>query len=171
MMNSALPFISPASPRRQEAWLQALRRYLGFIVPAHLLWELAQLPLYTIWSGGSASEILFAVLHCTGGDALIAIAALILALVIAGTGWPSEREALWRVATITIFLGIGYTVFSEWLNTVVREAWVYSELMPVIPPLQTGLSPILQWIAVPVAAFWWARRPFAGARKPKEIDL
>lgn len=38
---------------RPGAWLHVLRRYIAFIVGANLLWEIAQLPLYTIWSEGS----------------------------------------------------------------------------------------------------------------------
>ena len=39
----------------------------------HLLWEIGHVPLYTIWTEGSWGEIAFAVLHCTGGDLLIAM--------------------------------------------------------------------------------------------------
>jgi hypothetical protein len=146
-------------PEQDGAWLRTLRRYIGFVVPAHLLWEFAQLPLYTIWRNGTPGEILFAVVHCTGGDALIAITALVSALLLAGTGWPVARDSYRRVAAIAILIGVGYTAFSEWLNTTVREAWAYSDRMPVIPLIEAGLSPVLQWVLVPLAAFWWARRP------------
>jgi hypothetical protein len=56
-------------------------------------------------------------------------------------------------------LGLGYTVYSEWLNVNVRETWAYTAWMPRIPPLGTGLSPLLQWIVVPGLAFFivWRR--------------
>jgi hypothetical protein len=55
----------------------------------HFLWEAAQLPLYPIWWTGTRSEILFAVIHCTGGDLLITAAALALAALVAQMGhWP-----------------------------------------------------------------------------------
>lgn len=153
---------------REDLWLLALRRYLGVIVPLHLLWEVAQLPLYTIWREGTAAEIAFAVVHCTGGDALIATTSLVLALLLVGRRWPADRATCQRVAGATVIIGAGYTVFSEWLNTTVREAWAYTELMPAIPPLDVGLSPILQWIFIPLAGFWWARRPLARAMRPRE---
>lgn len=149
------------------AWLRTLRRYVAFVVPAHLLWEFAHLPLYTIWHEGSMGEIGFAALHCTGGDALIATTTLMAALLIAGTGWPIGRDAYRRVAAIAVVLGVGYTAFSEWLNTAVRGAWAYSDLMPVIPLIEAGLSPILQWVLIPLAAFWWARRPITGVETTK----
>lgn len=79
-------------------------------------------------------------------------------LLLAGDGWPHERCAFRRVAAITIAGGVGYTVFSEWLNTTVRKSWAYSELMPIVPGLEIGLSPLAQWIVMPLLGFWWARR-------------
>lgn len=147
-----------AVPTDNQPWLAALRLYLPFVIGANLLWEFAQLPLYTIWREAPAGEIVFAALHCTGGDALIATATLVLALLVAGGGWPAEPRAFRRVAALTVILGLGYTVFSEWLNIEVRGAWAYSELMPVVPIIGAGLSPLLQWIAIPVAGFCLARR-------------
>lgn len=138
-------------------WLPALRRYLAVMVIGNLAWEIAQLPLYTIWHTGSLGEKAFAVLHCTGGDLLIGLSALTVALVLTGDAeWP-ERGFSWTTA-LTIALGVGYTIFSEWLNIVVRAAWEYSELMPVVPVIGTGLSPLLQWLVVPSASLYFARR-------------
>nr|MDQ6881210.1 hypothetical protein [Pseudomonadota bacterium] len=38
------------------------------------------------------------------------------------------------------------------------EHWSYSVLMPVVPLLGVGLSPLLQWIVVPPAVLWLVRR-------------
>lgn len=142
----------------ENAWLQVMRRYFAIIIPGNLLWEFAQMPLYTIWNNGTWGEIVFAALHCTGGDILIATSTLVLALLVAGSGWPREKRAYWRIAALTVVFGVAYTVFSVWLNIVVREAWAYSELMPVIPIINAGLSPILQWVIIPFTAFFWAQR-------------
>jgi hypothetical protein len=97
--------------------------YLGAAIALHLLWETAQLPLYTIWWTGTRLEILFAVIHCTAGDLLITASALALAALIARIGrWPVFGN---RMALTAILLGLGYTVFSEWLNTQVRQSWAY----------------------------------------------
>ncbi len=141
-----------------SAWLHGLRLYLGAMAVGNLIWEVLQLPLYTIWDTGTSREQVFAVAHCTLGDLLIALATLILALVIAGhPGWPRSR--FWPVAVLTIAFGAAYAVFSEWLNMVVRAAWAYSDRMPSVSLLGTtmGLSPLLQWIVVPAAAFRIAR--------------
>lgn len=142
-----------------DAWLIALRRYSAFIAAANLAWEFLHLPLYTIWTEGSTRELVFAAIHCTGGDVLIAIASLLLALILVGEGaWPVRGFG--KVTMLTIALGLSYTVFSEWLNTVVRESWSYSERMPVIPLVGVGLSPFAQWLIIPLSGFWWAQRPF-----------
>jgi hypothetical protein len=141
-----------------RSWLHALRRFLVFIAVGNLVWEFAQLPLYTLWYEGSPGEIIFAAVHCTVGDILIASAALLLALLIAARPtWP--RETYERVAALTLAFALPYTVFSEWLNTEIRGSWAYSELMPVVPVVDAGLSPVAQWIVIPIAAFWRARRP------------
>jgi uncharacterized membrane protein len=138
-------------------WLATLRRFLIFIAAGNLAWETAQLPLYTIWYEGTPGEIAFAVAHCTGGDILIASASLLLALLLAARAtWPDETYR--RVAAVTVTFAVAYTVFSEWLNTEVCGSWAYSELMPVVPVLDAGLSPLAQWIVIPIAAFWWAHR-------------
>jgi hypothetical protein len=44
-----------------------------------------------------------------------------------------EHRRFVRVALVTALVGTVYTVFSEWLNTVARQGWEYSESMPVLP--------------------------------------
>jgi hypothetical protein len=140
------------------AWLIALRRYAIAIVLGNLAWELAQLPLYTIWYEGSARRIVFAAVHCTGGDVVIAGAALLASLLVLGDRrWPYGNYR--TVATAAVLGGLGYTVYSEWLNTEIRGSWAYTESMPQLPVVGTGLSPLAQWLVVPPLAFWWARRP------------
>lgn len=138
------------------AWLATLRRYFAFAIPAHLVWEIVQLPLYTIWYDDPPRRIAFAVLHCTAGDALIASVSLLGALLlVAGARWPAEQYL--AVAATAITAGAAYTIFSEWHNTQVENNWSYSSLMPKLPGIGTGISPLLQWFVVPIAAFAWAR--------------
>lgn len=155
--SSFLCYRSVAVDLQSYGWLAALRRYFVFVAVANLLWEIAHLPLYTIWSEGTWREMAFAVVHCTGGDVLISVASLALALLLAGhPRWPARRFS--RVAVLTVGFGFGYTLFSEWLNIVVRESWEYSELMPLVPVVNAGLSPVAQWLVIPVIGLMLARR-------------
>jgi len=139
----------------ENGWLHVLRRYLVVMALGNLIWEFAHMPLYTLWETDSPGEIAFAALHCTGGDILIATSALLAALFLFGSSqWPETGYR--RAGLATILIGLGYTVFSEWLNIQVREAWAYRDLMPVLPVIGVGLSPIAQWIVLPIIAFWWA---------------
>jgi hypothetical protein len=138
-------------------WLSALRRYLVVTVLGHVVWESAQLPLYTLWRTGTPREIAFAVAHCSVGDVVIASIALLFALVAFGThDWPRVRFG--AVAVTAIAVGLAYTAFSEYLNTVVRKSWAYSDFMPVVPWLGVGVSPVLQWLVIPPLALASSRR-------------
>jgi hypothetical protein len=109
-----------------------------------------QLPLYTLWRTGTAREIAFALIHCSGGDILITTATLAIATVLARQlHWPPFG---WRMVFTAIVLGAAYTIFSEWLNAEFRRTWSYTAAMPVLPFLDTGLAPLLQWLIVPSLA-------------------
>ena len=141
-------------------WLSVIRRYIVYSAAGHLIWETAHIPLYTIWVDGTWSEIAFAVVHCTGGDLLIAMSTLLLSLfLVGGQAWPAARAG--AVLLLALALGVSYTVFSEYLNVVIRAAWAYRDIMPVVPVLDAGLTPLLQWMVVPSLAYWAAiRLPF-----------
>jgi hypothetical protein len=147
---------APPEERRRRSVRRAVLLYLGAATALHLVWEMAQLPLYTIWSTGTRFEILLAVIHCTAGDQLITACALALAALLARIGhWPFFGN---RMMLTAILLGLCYTVFSEWLNTQVRQSWSYTEAMPLLPPLGTGLTPFLQWLIVPGIALGYITR-------------
>lgn len=119
---------------------------LALFATFNLVWELLQQPLYTLWREGTAGEIIGAVLHCTVGDVLIGLAALTISRWI----WGHSPRKTWRFVAIFIALGLGYTMFSEWMNVKVTRNWAYSTYMPLVPPFGTGLTPLLQWIIVPL---------------------
>ena len=132
-------------------WLGTLRTYLGTSAALHLVWEIVQLPLYTIWRSETAREIATAVVHCTAGDLMIAALSLVTSLLLFGNrSWPAERFLIVQMSMLIV--GVGYTIYSEWLNTVVRKSWTYTPLMPTLPWIGVGLSPLAQWLIVPSIA-------------------
>jgi hypothetical protein len=109
------------------AWLTALKRYAGVLLVGNLVWEFVQLPLYTLWYEGPWKSIVFAAVHCTGGDLLIAGSALMIALFAFSDGrWP--HASFGRVAIVAGVVGFAYTIFSEWLNTEIRGSWAVYHL-------------------------------------------
>jgi hypothetical protein len=136
-------------------WHRFAFRFVPATLVSNLAWEIAQLPLYTIWTQATPGGLAYAVLHCLAGDVLIACAALLLVLcVVPSRDFP--KLGLARVAVATTILASSYSVLSEWLNTGVREAWTYTAAMPRVPLLGTGLSPFLQWIVLPPVIIWLA---------------
>lgn len=141
----------------KRAWHFVLVRYLLFLGPLNLLWEIAQLPLYTLWTQASPKFITYAVIHCTLGDLFIGVLAFISALTVTRTG-PIDQWHWRRIGACTVSLGLTYTLFSEWYNTSVRMSWSYSEWMPLTPLVPLGVSPLLQWLLLPAIALVLARR-------------
>ncbi|MFY9315904.1 MAG: hypothetical protein WAO95_10135 [Burkholderiales bacterium] len=144
--------------RDREARLLIGFRYLPWLAALNLAWEIAHLPLYTLWSEGEPAFIAFAVAHCTLGDVAIGIGALLLALIATGASAPVH----WRwglIASIAASASIAYTAFSEWMNTVVLQSWSYSDLMPTvgIMGIEIGVSPLLQWLVIAPLALRFAR--------------
>jgi len=153
--------------RARSVWKFILIRFLPLLAALSLAWEAAQLPLYTIWYEAEWSDIAFAVVHCTAGDVLIGLFALFMMLIVTRAGPIGS----WRTAHVTagiVVLAVSYTVFSEWMNAVIYGHWKYSSLMPLLPVLGTGLSPLLQWVIVPSVALHMALR-LNVALAPKSI--
>ena len=151
--------------RHSPNWLFAIRRFAIAVAIGNLVWEFGQAPLYTLWQTGTAKEITFAALHCTAGDLMIASVSLLLALVLVGSAeWPLRHIV--PVIAATVAFGVIYTIFSEYVNTVLRGSWSYSRLMPRVPWLGTGLAPLAQWTAIPTLSLAWACRSTAGKATP-----
>jgi hypothetical protein len=145
--------------RDRRAWQLITSRFLPWLTVLSLAWEIAQLPLYTLWTTATPAYMAFAVLHCTLGDLLIAASALVVALFLLRAG--SVASWRWRsIIALTALLGVGYTVFSEWMNTAILGSWTYASSMPRIPlgGVDIGLSPLLQWLVVPPVAIYLTRR-------------
>jgi hypothetical protein len=137
--------------RDRRAWRLIACRYLPWIAVLNLAWEAAHVRLYTLWTEAEPAYIAFSVAHCTVGDVLIGGLALLLALILsreaALAGWR------WlRIALLTLVLSVGYTIFSEWMNVTVLRSWTYAESMPRLSlgGLEIGLTPLLQWLVVPL---------------------
>lgn len=108
-------------------------------------WEFGHSSLYTDHVRG-LWYVVWTRLHCTGGDVMILVITFwIVSLLTRSRTWVTDDRQWPRV--FFVIGGFSYTVFSEWLNTTVRETWTYTDAMPTI--FGFGLTPLLQWIVVP----------------------
>ena len=106
-------------------------RYLPWLAVLSLAWEIAHVPLYTLWTEAESTYIAFSVAHCTLGDVLIGGASLLLALILGREGVLADWRWRW-IGALTVIFGMSYTAFSEWMNIKVLRSWSYAESMPTI---------------------------------------
>ncbi len=97
----------------------------------HGVWEVAQLPLLTLWHEAPASQVAFATVHCLGGDLAIAGSLLTAGLALAGRGWPGQRA--FPVGACVVAFGLACTSWSEYSDATVRRTWTNAGAMPLVP--------------------------------------
>lgn len=137
-------------------WLDVLCRYLVISAAANLVWETLQRPLYTIGQTGAVGEIAYRG-HSLHGRRRAHRERRVRGSPASFWHGTLANGALSINRLGAVVIGVGFTASSEWRNTE-RGSWTYSDLMPIAPVIKTGLSPLAQWIVIPVAAFWWAHR-------------
>lgn len=119
------------------------------------LWELAQMPLYTLWDSATALGLIRNALECTAANLVIGVLSLAAAKGVlrrlrrSDTGRPTATAG---IVPTTCAIAVAYTVLSETINVYVLETWAYSERMPIVPVIDVGLAPLVQWIVLPSLA-------------------
>jgi uncharacterized membrane protein len=120
---------------------------IGFIL--NLIWEVVQLPLYKGYTsyfdhfGG-----------CFVASIVDAVTVLLIYYLFAW--WFGNRMWIkrlnWKKTVLVILLGGAIAVgFEQWAFAL--DQWGYSEKMPVVPLLNTGLSPLLQLMILPLLSY------------------
>ncbi|MEE3504245.1 hypothetical protein [Acidiphilium acidophilum] len=89
-----------------------LRRYLAIMAVGNLVWETAQLPLYTISRTGSVGYRVFAVLHCWIGDLVIGTITMLLGAGATGSSWPFVHVR--RAIPVLPVIGTGLLPLLQW---------------------------------------------------------
>ncbi len=142
-----------APPRRLPPEVDLL--VLSFL--GHFAWEILQAPLFASLGQTEHFAGILICLKATLGDLAIALAAFwSAALVGRDRNWIADTGA----AALAVFFAVGLlmTVGLEYLHTEVTNRWAYDRVMPTLPIIGTGLSPILQWVFVPLFVLWYMRR-------------
>ena len=134
--------------------LRVLGAWLLVSLVLHLAWEMAQLPLYTLWREETPAYIAWAVIHCTAGDGLIGLGTYAVAsAAVRSVAWP--RESPGSGLAVLWASGLAWTAFSEWRHVQNLGSWAYAESMPTLAGI--GLAPLAQWVIVPGLALWCLR--------------
>ena len=129
----------------------------------HFAWEMAQHNLYLLMHSMPFWRATAICARATAGDLVIAAIAFLAAAMSGGRHWPLVRR---RLSPILIFLTVGMllTVGYE-LYAISTGRWAYDDRMPQI--FGIGLSPLLQWIVIPLLEIAAFRKIWKRAR----IDL
>lgn len=140
---------------------------LMFAVLLNYSWELTQAPLYQGLATAAYWTVVKGCARATLGDAFIMLVAYWSIAGIARNRWWFVRAA--RLPFVG-FLGIGIVLTIVIERLALRSSWSgwgwrYSEAMPLVPWLEIGLTPLLQWLTLPVVTLWLVRRQTA-ARAP-----
>ena len=127
-------------------------------------WEFSQVPLFAGMADAPHWDAIRICAIATLGDIVIMLIAYWLVAVIARSRFwfaaPTAAQLMMFVA-----VGVAITVLIEhlalrgwWFGS-----WDYSPLMPVIPGIGVGLSPLAQWVVLPLLTVWFVRRQLAAS--------
>ena len=128
----------------------------------NLPWELWQVPYFRGMADAPHWLGVKVCMQATFGDMGMALTAFWIAAVFARTrSWilrPRKRD-------ISIFVGAGVltTILFEILATGPLKRWAYTDAMPRVPIIGTGLLPLLQWLLIPPLLLWFVRRQIEGS--------
>jgi hypothetical protein len=103
-------------------------------------------------------------ISATFGDVGFALTAYWLTSLMAKSRYWYLAPDTWQIL-MYLLVGIVLTIGFEYYYTNITLRWTYSELMPLVPPFGTGLSPLLQWIIVPLLVIWFTRRQTIGTKQ------
>jgi len=127
----------------------------------NFVWEYIQAPTYAGMIEMNHWDGIKLCTSATFGDVGFALTAFwITSLASRSRQWIFEPRA-WQLL-VFLGIGVGLTIGFEFYYTTISLRWTYSELMPLVPPFGTGLSPLLQWVVVPLLVLWFVRRQIHG---------
>lgn len=124
-------------------------------------WEMLQAPLFQRVGSGDHWQQVKVCTAAAVADALISLLSYGAAsLVSRGRHWllrpPAPTWLAYMVAGLVI------TVGAEVLATGPLGLWEYAADMPLIPIVNVGITPMLQWLILPPLILWFARNQMIG---------
>lgn len=132
-----------------------------FSVLLNLPWEFIQVPLFEHMADAAHWQATKLCLRAALGDGLMSVAAYLAAAgLLRDRYWAIDVRLDGRAVAAFMALPLATTIVIERLALagVWLDGWRYSELMPVVPLIGVGLSPLVQWIVLPPLALWLVRR-------------
>ncbi|MEO5677878.1 MAG: hypothetical protein ABIQ84_10040 [Usitatibacter sp.] len=119
-------------------------------------WEMLQAPWFVGMLDKPWWDATAECLRAAGGDAVMILIAFATVSLPPRATWWMDRPARAPLAAYLILAALQGLAL-EWFSLRAGR-WSYLPEMPVEPILGLGLAPILQWLTLPAAALWMARR-------------
>lgn len=124
---------------------------IGLIaLPLNLIWELVQMPLYKGPSYNIA-QIAFCALASVADALMVLLLYFGVSLIFNNSFWIQHPK--WQQVAITILMGGTGAVLAE-IRHLSSGTWAYADSMPIIPIVNVGMSPVLQFMVLPLLIYY-----------------
>ena len=120
----------------------------------NFVWDMAQMPLYKNMEPGLQSTIFCGVASIADGI-LVMLLYYSFALVYKETFWLQKH--LGKRTFALMMAGVIGAVVAE-IRHVSAGSWAYTDAMPIIPVINVGLSPVLQFMLLPAIIYYLSFR-------------
>jgi hypothetical protein len=138
---------------KKAADKQVFKQYIFTVIVVsfmlNLAWELIQLPLYRN-AVYNFEHIAFCTLAAIADVLMTLIFYLLLAVILKDVFWI-QLTKLHLVAIVVLIGGVG-AVLSE-IRHLSLGSWAYDDSMPLIPYVNVGISPVLQFMLLPLIIY------------------
>ena len=121
---------------------------LSFLL--NFAWELIQIPLYKD-SFYSIGHIAFCALASLADAIMVLLLYFGFAAIFRNLFWIEHQK--WNRIVMVILIGGTGAVLAE-IRHLSIGTWAYSGLMPIIPVINVGISPVLQFMVLPLLIYF-----------------
>ncbi|HEV7347308.1 hypothetical protein [Telluribacter sp.] len=133
----------------KSVFKQLTLRVVGLAFLLNLIWELAQGPLYEGYVY-DFQHIAFCALASVADAIMVVLLYFSFALVLKDSLWIKKLSFL-QTFLLLVVGGAG-AILAEIRHTAAGN-WAYAETMPLVPLVNVGLSPVLQFTLLPVVIY------------------
>ncbi|MBU1823095.1 MAG: hypothetical protein KKG00_16545 [Bacteroidetes bacterium] len=137
---------------------RAFRRYMAVVAGVayllNLAWEVSQGFLYEGYEY-DVKHISFCALASVADMLMVFILLFGFGLIYGNVYW-TRHLPLHRITALMVTGGLG-AIVAETLHTG-RGSWSYADAMPLLPWVNVGLTPVLQFTILPLIIFWVFRK-------------
>ena len=115
----------------------------------NVAWEILQVPLFKDGTY-SWSHIVFCVVASVADVIMVLLVYFGFAIIYKNALWIQHLNLI-RIILLLLTGGIGAVLAETWHLS--NATWTYADAMPVIPILNAGLSPVLQFMILPLLVY------------------